>query len=444
MTPEHDPLRLTIVRRRGLGSLARASAQDLFDQSTAFGRLALVHVLMMAGDTMVTVSLAGSLFFSVSPTEAKGKVLAYLLLTIAPFAVVSPVLGPLIDRSANGRRVLVALSAGVRIALCWMMSQNLNSYWLFPMAFFVLVSSKLYVVIRGALVPEMARTDQLREHSARVGQAGWPSEGVEQEKGFAGFNAQLTLLGTLAGLVAGSVGAGLLKGVGAASVLIVAAFVYLAATVASVRLQQPTRQIREMVTGLTQVERDLNALSPLGDVEVSWGLSAAALMRFAVGFATFLLAFGLRRQHAGLSWFALALATSALGSLVGLAIVTRVRSAVRESTLLTLSLLATGTGAAVASAHPALVAQIVLAGWLGLCAAVAQPSFDAITQRNVAPGAQGRTFARFAVRQQLLWVSGAVIPVAITLQFSIGDRLLAILTVLAGAVYGFGRRFAHH
>ena len=152
------------MRRRGLVSLARASAQDLFDQSTAFGRLALVHVLMMAGDTLVTVSLAGSLFFSVTPTEAKGRVLAYLLLTIAPFAVVSPILGPLIDRSANGRRILVALSAGLRVVLCWMMSQNLNSLWLFPMAFLVLVSSKLYVVTRGALVPEMARTDQLREN----------------------------------------------------------------------------------------------------------------------------------------------------------------------------------------------------------------------------------------------------------------------------------------
>ena len=59
------------MRRRGLVSLAWASVQDLFDQGTAFGRLALVHVVMMAGDTLVTVSLAGSLFFSVSPNEAK-------------------------------------------------------------------------------------------------------------------------------------------------------------------------------------------------------------------------------------------------------------------------------------------------------------------------------------------------------------------------------------
>jgi hypothetical protein len=432
------------MRARGFGTLAWASAQELFDQTTAFGRLALVHVIMMAGDTLVTVSLAGSLFFSVSPTEAKGRVLLYLLLTIAPFAVVSPVLGPLIDRSANGRRILVALSASCRAVLCWMMSEHLNSLWLFPMAFLVLISSKLYVVTRGALVPEMARTDQLREHSTSVGGAGWPTAAAQQEKGFSGFNAQLTLLGTISGLLAGSIGAGMLKGIGAPSVLIAASFVFIGATVASLRLQKPPKEVRDEVAGLTQAERDRNALNPLGDIEVAWGLTAAALMRFTVGFATFLLAFGLRRENAGLGYFAFALVMSAMGSLVGLGIVTRVRNKVPESTLLTLSLLATGLGAGVAASHPTLNAQVVLAGWLGLCAAVAQPTFDAITQRNVAPGAQGRTFARFAVRQQLLWVVGALIPVAITLRFSVGDTLLSVLMLGAGLVYGLGRRFAHH
>jgi len=399
---------------------------------------------MMAGDTFVTVSLAGSLFFSVTPTEAKGKVLAYLLLTIAPFAVVSPILGPLIDRSANGRRVLVAISAGVRAILCWTMSQHLNSLWLFPEAFLVLISSKLYVVTRGALVPEMARTDQLRDHTSGVGQSGWPLEDVEQEHGFAGFNAQLTLLGTLAGLLAGAVGAALLKGISASSVLVAATFVYLGATVASLRLQRPTKALRDEVSGLSQAERDRHVLNPLGDSEVVWGLSAAALMRFTVGFATFLLAFGLRRQHAGLGYFAFALVLSGVGALLGLALVTRARSALTETTLLTMALLGTGVGSALASLRPTLVVQIVLAGWLGLCAAVAQPTFDAITQRHVAPGAQGRTFARFAVRQQLLWVIGAVIPVAITLGFAVGDQVLAVLTTTAGVVYGVGRRMARN
>ena len=423
-------------------TLARASAQDLFDQKTAFGRLALVHVIMMAGDTLVTVSLAGSLFFSVSPTEAKGKVLLYLLLTIAPFAVVSPVLGPLIDRSANGRRILVAISAGVRAVLCWMMAEHLNSLWLFPLAFLLLVSSKLYVVTRGALVPEMARTDQFREHAEHVGDAGWPNELESEAKGFAGFNAQLTLLGTLVGLIAGSIGAGILKSVGAPSVLYVAGVVYVGATVASARLQRPTKVVRDQVAGLTQSERDLNALNPLGDVEVAWGLGAAAVMRFAAGFATFLLAFGLRRESAGLGWYAVALTLSAGGSLLGLAFVTRVRNVVKESTLLTIALFVTGAGSALASLHPDLFVQVLLAGWIGMSGAIAQPSFDAITQRNVAPGAQGRTFARFAVRQQLLWVVGALVPVAIAMSFLVGDRLLAILMITASLVYPTGRRSA--
>ena len=397
---------------------------------------------MMAGDTLVTVSLAGSLFFSVSPTEAKSKVLAYLLLTIAPFAVVSPILGPLIDRSANGRRILVALSASVRVLLCWSMSQHLNSLWLFPEAFAVLISSKLYGVTRGALVPEMARTDQFHEHTTSVGHAGWPNEGARQVRGFAGFNAQLTLLGTVSGIIAGSIGAAVLKTLGATSVLVVAAAVFAAATVASVRLQRPNRVVREGAN-MSPGERDLHVLNPLGEAEVTWGLSASALMRFGVGFSSFLLAFGLRREHAGLQWFALALSASAVGSLLGLGIVTRVRSALGESTLLALAILATGVGAGLASRHPTLTVQTTLAGWLGLGAAVAQPSFDAITQRLVPSGAQGRTFARFAVRQQLAWVVGALIPVAISLDFGAGDQFLALVLVLGGVIYVMGRRVSH-
>jgi heme O synthase-like polyprenyltransferase len=118
------------------------------------------------------------------------------------------------------------------------------------------------------------------------------------------------------------------------------------------------------------------------------------------------------------------------------------RNVLKEATLLTIALFATGVGAAFASLHPVLVVQVLLAGWIGVSGAVAQPSFDAITQRNVAPGAQGRTFARFAVRQQLLWVIGALIPVAIVLSFGVGDRLLAVLMLIAAAVYPIGRHSA--
>ena len=160
--------------RRGLRTLAAAAIADLFDQETAFGRLALVQVAMLAGDTLVTISLAGSLFFSISPQAAESKVLLYLLLTVAPFAVVSPLLGPAIDASRRARRLIVVSSAAGRVVLCILMAVSLHSLWLFPEAFCVLVLSKLYLVTRGALVPEMAAADQLTAKEA-VDEAGWPS-----------------------------------------------------------------------------------------------------------------------------------------------------------------------------------------------------------------------------------------------------------------------------
>ena len=151
------------VRLRGdqFRRLARSAITDLFDQRSPFGRLALTHVLMTAGDTMFAVSLAGSLFFSISPTAAKSKVLLYLLLTMAPFAVVAPALGPLIDRSRGARRAMVMASAVGRAVLCPFLARDIHTLLLFPEAFAMLVLSKVYLVTKGALVPEMAALGML-------------------------------------------------------------------------------------------------------------------------------------------------------------------------------------------------------------------------------------------------------------------------------------------
>jgi hypothetical protein len=75
-----------------------------------FALLSRTHALAMAGDTLVTLALAGSLFFSISPNAARGRVALSLALTMAPFAVVAPLLGPAIDRSATGRKAMVMWS----------------------------------------------------------------------------------------------------------------------------------------------------------------------------------------------------------------------------------------------------------------------------------------------------------------------------------------------
>ena len=181
-------------------------------------------------------------------------------------------------------------------------------------------------------------------------------------------------------------------------------------------------------------------LNPLGNGEVAWGLFAATAMRAGVGFATFLLAFGLRREHANLGLYALALSASGVGSMIGLALVTRLRTMRSEPTLLFGALFFAGVGAFIVSLQPMLGIQVLLAGWLGLAASVLQPSFDSLTQRNIAESSQGRTFARFAVRQQLAWVLGALVPVAVPLSFGFGDRILAVALLLASGWYIVGRK----
>ena len=323
--------------------LARQALHDLFDQREPFGRLALVQVLMLAGDTLVTISLAGSLFFSISPHAAKDRVFLYLLLTIAPFAVVSPLLGPLIDKSRGARRAMVVFSALGRAALCALMASHTNDLLLFPLAFFVLVLSKLYLVTRGALVPEMVA-------AGTVSGTGWAAAerplGPEGDigapartagsvpAGYAALNARLTLLGTVAGFVASVPGVILLKLAGAPGVLVFDAFVFLGAAVAGSRLPAVPRRRgsagrrggpertpaagpealdRPPATGAVDAgwdepgDPDLARLQQAAHPEVLLGLTTMSLIRGLAGFLVFLLAFGLRREHASLWWYGLAL-----------------------------------------------------------------------------------------------------------------------------------------
>ncbi|HEY1733001.1 MAG TPA: hypothetical protein VGG23_01050, partial [Acidimicrobiales bacterium] len=235
-------------------ALARQALRDLFDQRRPFGRLALVQVLMLAGSTLVTISLAGSLFFSISPGEAKSKIFLYLILTLAPFIVISPLLGPLIDRNRGGRRAMAVAAAIGSAVLVPFMAGDVHSLLLFPEAFVILVLSNLYLVTRNALVPEMVVAENARRAASPADGDPWapsatgptghvvpgqpgPAEPPPLE--FAVLNARLTLLGTLAGFVAAIPGIILLKAIGAQAVLIFDVFVFAAAAVAAFRLPVP-------------------------------------------------------------------------------------------------------------------------------------------------------------------------------------------------------------
>ncbi len=424
--------------------MAKQAQRDLFDQSNPIGRLSLVQSAMLGGGTVVTISLAGSLFFSISPTAADHKVLLYLLFTIAPFAIVSPLLGPMIDRSRGARRLMVVASAIGQVVLCPLMATHLHSLLLFPLAFLVLVCQKLYLVTKGALVPEMA---------ALTG-----PDGEGEQAGYATLNARLTLIGTVAGFVASIPAVILYKLGGSPAVLIFATLIFVGAVVAGARLpvfsggkteklwtDESTRVREYGQAGEAMArEQDLLRLQPIANPEVMLGLTAMCIVRGLTGFMTFMLAFGLRRMHGvGLYWYGLVLAGTGAGAIVGLVLVGRLRKRLTEQQLLLSSLWVIAATAIGCAVWGTLFAQVILAFMVGLCGAVAQPSFDAMTQRYIPLSAQGRAFARFGMRQQLVWVVGSLIPVIVAFTLPQGDATMGVLAALGGLSYVSGRRAAH-
>src|SRR5512142_3293122 len=118
-------------------------------------RLLDLHAASCAGDTLVTMGLAGTIFFNVGAGEARGRVALYLLLTMAPFALVAPVVGPVLDRFRHGRRYALAATMLGRAFLAWLISDYINGFGLYPAAFGVLVLSRAYGVARSAAVPRV-------------------------------------------------------------------------------------------------------------------------------------------------------------------------------------------------------------------------------------------------------------------------------------------------
>jgi hypothetical protein len=485
--------------------LGRQALHDLFDQSIPFGRLALVQVLMLAGDTLVTISLAGSLFFSISPNEAKTKVFLYLVLTLAPFAIVSPLLGPLIDRSRGGRRLMVMFSAIGRAAICPLMATHIHSLLLFPLAFLILVLSKLYLVTRGALVTEMVQIAEATfnpevsgaaempippvseraapdlptvGHGELLGMPPQPEDRAATAEGaleasahprrspvlkmeFAALNARLTLLGTVAGFLVSLPGILILKVAGAPGVLVFATVVFIGAAIAGGRLPvfgfgaararnlaraegRGARGVRGVGDGgpdaAGATDPNLAALQPVAHPEVMLGLTTMSLIRGLAGFLVFLLAFGLRREHAALWWYGFALAASGIGALLGLVAVARLRERLSEQQILLAAIWLIALIAVAAAYWGTLPAQALLALTVGVAGSLAQPSFDAMTQRFVPPANQGRAFARFATRQQLVWCFGAIIPVVVVLPFPAGDVVMAAVAGVGGLFYLTSRR----
>jgi MFS family permease len=375
--------------------------------ASKFRRLAITHALMMGGDAAMVVALADSLFFDIDLDAARSRVLLFLVVGFAPFLVVAPLIGPLIDRVAGGRKFVIQVVALARVVLTLLMAQYLDALALFPLVFASLVLQKTYAVSKSAIVPSTVRSE---------------AELVEA-------NSKLGLIAGITGAVAVVPAGILLQLVSAAATLVYGALIFACALVAATRLT-PDVVAADAV--------DVAETTELQSSNIQLGAIAMTVLRGLVGFTFFHLAFWLRSQDSGTLWFAAVVGVSALASMVGNAVASLLRARVREETMLTIALLVcAGAGLSVAVLGGPLGA-VVLAAVLNLMAALGRLNFESIVQRD-APGAnRGRAFAVFETRFQLAWAIGAFIAVALQASGPVGFVIVGAVAV-AASVHLLGR-----
>lgn len=384
---------------------------------TPFARLGLAHAGGSAGDTLVSIALAKTLFF-VSPAEARGKVLLYLLLTLAPFAVVSPFIGPLVDRFHQHRRWVVVAAAVLRGVLCFFMARDVTSLLLFPEAFTVLVLSKGYAVARSALVPGV----------------------VPDDRELVRANSRLALIAGLSGFVA-AVPGGLLSLGGAPWVLRFAVFVFGLAAILGARIQviqqhETSRTVEHVVRdGLVRAEPRRRSRVRRVEPAVELRLAAVAMsaQRSLVGFVTFLLSFTLKREEA-LVWLGVVGGAGVAGGLLGSIVAPQLRDRFDESRILATQLILAGLTCVAAGFSDARPAAAAVALVIGFGAGVSRLAFDALVQRDAADHARGSAFARYETRFQLMWVLGALVPVVFPISRPAGFLVMAVLALVATAI----------
>jgi len=379
---------------RSIGGVMNEGAASRVPASR-FRRLALTHSLMIAGDTAMVVALADSLFFDIDLDAARTRVMLFLVLSFAPFLFIAPLIGPMIDRIAGGRRLVIQMVAVARVVLMVLMAQYLDALALFPLVFVSLVLQKTYIVSKSAIVPSTVRSE---------------TEHVEA-------NSKLGLIAGLTGAAVVVPAGLLLKLVNAPATLIFGALIFVAAFVSATRLAP------DVVAARAASEREEIELH---STSLQVGAIAMTVLRANVGFTFFLLAFWLREQDQGTLWFGLVVGVSALGSMLGNALAPRLRDRMREETMLSFGLLASAVAAGVAAVLGGPVGAVILAGVLNFSAAIGRLGFESIVQRDAPDANQGRAFATFETRFQLAWAVAAFVAVAIQVPGPVGFVIVGV------------------
>ncbi|MFS1301749.1 MFS transporter [Streptosporangium longisporum] len=403
---------------RRMGRAARRLTHAQGADRTGLGQLIELTAAHSAGDALVTAALAGTLF-KLPVNEARGQVALYLLITMIPFVVVAPFVGPVLDRFRSGRRFVMAGTLFGRGLLCFAMAAAIvpgDVFTIFPAALAVLVLSKAYNVSRAAIMPSVLPADIALVTA----------------------NARVALFALVSAGIAVPIGAGASAWLGAEWVLRAATVLFLLQGVLAVRL--PRHVDSPDLEGLDEQGEDRphrwRTMLNVGPV-VAEAMYANVAVRVFSGFLLFYLLFLVQdRNLPGLpptvAIGVLAVAAGA-GGLAGTAVASWVRN--HSPQVIVLATLAVTTAITVLAA---VVFQMWSAVAVALVAAFAQGlgklALDAVVQREIGEEVRSSTFGVVEAFLQIAWVLGGLVGLWLSLFASGSAGLAAMSAVLAGSL----------
>jgi hypothetical protein len=372
-------------------------------RGTGFRRLAETHAGSVAGDTVVAIALAGTLFFSVPSADARSNVALYLLITLAPFAVIGPFLGRFFERFPAAYRGGMVVSAALRAVVAVVMAVWIDSIFLFPLAFLLLVLGRFHGIAKSSVLPVVLEG---------------PSELI------AG-NANLARAGVVASGAAALMGGLTQWLVGSWLTLVVAAGVFLFSAAAA-------RNLPRLEPEEGKVDVPAKTAPPRS---VRLARFATAAVRFLNGFLLLLVAFAFKNTDAAVADFSALLASAGLGYFAA-AFVTPVLDRYMSEEPMVVAGLAVEAGAAFIAAQVfGLPAAAALAFAAGFAWGTAKFGFDGLLQANMPIHARGRAFTNSETFFQIAWVIGALIPVVPVVPIELGLTLAGIAALVIQVVY---------
>jgi hypothetical protein len=363
----------------------------MWRSTNALDRYALCHLTSAAGDSLLAVALADSVFFSLPVGQAKIRVVAYLALTMVPLAVAGPLLVVPLDR-AGPRRLIAFLAAVVRAAIAFSVAGRLETVALYPAALAILVAARVHGITKNGLTMAYAG----------------PGEGLMRA------NARLGRVAVAGGLLAAPLGAVAAAWWSAGVVMVFAGAVYSICGLVTLRLPHP------------RVRTEPKPIGRRGRIEALTGPAiGAAGMRAATGFLLFLSAFAIRREGFPTAWFgAMAIAAAAGGFLADL-LAPRLPETIREEFIVVGCTLAAGVAAVLAFSAFSLPVLAFFGLLAGGATELGRLAFQSLMQHHAPEGALGRVFVRYEVVFQLSWVAGAFGPALLPIDFRAGVLLVA-------------------